>query len=700
MRLSHYKNLKPHARSIAVLMGVVLLFASGVFISRFIDNRLNEFVKDGLDRLRDKYGIQVSVGSMDTGLGTVTLSEITVGWDGWLVIDRIDLSISFKPGRDFMRLSSLEIGQVTSKIPWLRDQWPQELELLVRLISKERVGDESNENSETSLRRRLMPQTLKVKAARVEIADGTTTKILGENISMIAVVPERRAQFRVGHIAALNRIEESFIEGDASFGSGEKRFILKSRQGFRGDPQWKVTCAVAATSDSGSCDVAASQIPLSLVRPLQRKFGSEFAPGFQGRVQFTPATTAGWEQGAVLDIDGKFDGIVIENQVLALIPVGPFSTIVKSRLRVDRGKRFLMLEPSRLTLLPPKSKIIDPGVGLPIDISGDVTFMKKNDGSLALSAGSIKFDIQDVGCGEAIKAIPGTFIPELAKIRLGGTAALHGKAKFISGNSDVSIEKSRFDCVVRETPEIYSANYLNAPFEIEREVVEGKIHIPVDPERPYFASYASVPVLTRAAFISSEDTGFFAHKGVEVAAIVGALERNTEAGRAAVGGSTITMQTVKNLFLARDKTVSRKAQEMFLAWHLERTISKERILEIYLNMVEFGPGLYGIGRASQRFFGKEPGQLTLKESIYLASLLPAPVPRYRYFCKGELTPNYNRIVTQLLDRMLSLGRISSSQRALAAAETLRFSSIERDSSCGVSTDEAAEQDSDERRDLN
>jgi membrane peptidoglycan carboxypeptidase len=143
------------------------------------------------------------------------------------------------------------------------------------------------------------------------------------------------------------------------------------------------------------------------------------------------------------------------------------------------------------------------------------------------------------------------------------------------------------------------------------------------------------------------------------------------------------MQTVKNLFLARDKTISRKAQELFLPWHLEHVISKERILEIYLNMVEFGPGLYGIGRASQRFFDKAPKDLTLKESIYLASLLPAPVARYRYYCKGEVTPNYDKILRQLLDRMLGLGRITADQHEEAISETLRFSPTDRDTTCRI-----------------
>ena len=702
MSLPQIKNINRHAWSIVMLTAVAALFGGGIFISRFIDTRMNEFVRDGLGRLRDDYGFQVSVGAMETGFGSVTLSEISVGVDGWLVVDRVDLSISLWPGADFLRPGAVGIGQMTAKIPWRSDKWPKEIAILKSMLTRERGDDPAASDASDSIRNRLIPRTLRVKAARIELAEDNKTKVLGENISLTAIIPERRVRFRAGHIAALGRIDETFLEGDVAIPSaGDKRFSVKNRPGYRGEPIWAVTCDVSGLRDAGRCEISASQWPLSLARPLQRSFGSEFAPGFNGHMIVSPATKSGFENGAVIDIEGQFNRIVIENQALALIPVGPFSTSVKSRLRVDPARDSVILDSTRLVLLPPDTKNIDSEGGLPFEISGDLKFYKKPDGAFSVSSGSVKFDIQDVGCDEAIRAIPASFIPELARIRLGGTAALHGQARFAAGSSDINIQKSRFDCVVRGTPEIYSANYLNAPFEIERDVPEGKIHIPIDPERPYFASYGSIPTLTRAAFVSSEDTGFFAHKGVEVAAIVGAVERNAEAGRAAVGGSTITMQTVKNLFLARDKTVSRKTQEMFLAWHLERTISKERILEIYLNMVEFGPGLYGIGRASQRFFGKEPGQLTLKESIYLASLLPAPVPRYRYFCKGELTPNYNRIVTQLLDRMLSLGRISSAQRAEAAAETLRFSQTERDSACGgLAAKDAIDSEPNESHDLN
>jgi membrane peptidoglycan carboxypeptidase len=252
-----------------------------------------------------------------------------------------------------------------------------------------------------------------------------------------------------------------------------------------------------------------------------------------------------------------------------------------------------------------------------------------------------------------------------------------------SHGADVNLSNSRFNCIVAQVPEMYSSAYLTAPFMIERGEGKDKITIPVDPARPYFVGYNGIPSHVKSAFVSSEDSGFFQHNGIEVTAIVGAAEKNAQVGRAAVGGSTITMQTVKNLFLARDKTISRKAQEMFLAWHIEQVISKERILEIYLNMVEFGPGLYGLGRASQRFFNKSPAALSLKEAIYLASLLPAPVPRYMYYCRGSITPNYDKILRQLLERMLGLGRISQEQFENALAEPLQFSPLDREETCSA-----------------
>ena len=132
------------------------------------------------------------------------------------------------------------------------------------------------------------------------------------------------------------------------------------------------------------------------------------------------------------------------------------------------------------------------------------------------------------------------------------------------------------------------------------------------------------------------------------------------------------MQTVKNLFLTPERTMSRKAQEIFLAWHLEQILSKERILEIYVNIVELGPGIYGVTTASQRFFGKSPDGLNLVEAAYLANLLPSPKIRDRYFCQGRVTANFRELVNGLLKRMVNLRHITSEHFLQAVSAPIEF----------------------------
>ena len=136
------------------------------------------------------------------------------------------------------------------------------------------------------------------------------------------------------------------------------------------------------------------------------------------------------------------------------------------------------------------------------------------------------------------------------------------------------------------------------------------------------------------AVIASEDAGFPEHSGVEWDAIEKALERNeraearVEAGRAKtakiVGGSTITQQLAKNLFLSGERTALRKAQELAITMMLEAMLPKERILEIYLNSVEWGEGVFGAQAAARRYFGVDAQRLSAPQAARLAVMLPAP----------------------------------------------------------------------------
>ncbi|MDR3666291.1 MAG: monofunctional biosynthetic peptidoglycan transglycosylase [Ignavibacteriaceae bacterium] len=125
--------------------------------------------------------------------------------------------------------------------------------------------------------------------------------------------------------------------------------------------------------------------------------------------------------------------------------------------------------------------------------------------------------------------------------------------------------------------------------------------------------------------ISMEDGKFFIHKGIDWEELNKSLAKNKRRGRAVRGGSTITMQLAKNLYLSTEKSSLRKAKEFWIALRMEKELSKKGILRNYVNAVEWGDGLFGIKKASETYFGKEPVSLTTNECARLAAVIPSPL---------------------------------------------------------------------------
>jgi monofunctional biosynthetic peptidoglycan transglycosylase len=159
--------------------------------------------------------------------------------------------------------------------------------------------------------------------------------------------------------------------------------------------------------------------------------------------------------------------------------------------------------------------------------------------------------------------------------------------------------------------------------------------------------YAAVSPALKRAVLVAEDIGFFSHRGFAVAEMQSALEEAMRDRELPRGASTITQQLAKNLWLSPSRTPWRKAKEALLTWHLELTLSKRRILELYLNVAEMGPGVYGVGAASQRYFGKSPAELTDHEAAQLAAVLPNPSSWH----PGAPSPVYQRRVAAIERRM-------------------------------------------------
>ena len=177
----------------------------------------------------------------------------------------------------------------------------------------------------------------------------------------------------------------------------------------------------------------------------------------------------------------------------------------------------------------------------------------------------------------------------------------------------------------------------------------------------------SIPGDCKKALVASEDAKFFYHNGLDLESIEESYRANERGGRIARGGSTITQQLVKNAFLSRDKSYLRKVREVAGSLMLDATLSKDSQLAWYLNVVEFGPRLYGIQKAARHYFGKDAGRLSRSECAQLVAVLPSPGRWNASLVKKRATPFFTRRTATILARMdqVSLGGDETVRKQIA-----------------------------------
>lgn len=190
---------------------------------------------------------------------------------------------------------------------------------------------------------------------------------------------------------------------------------------------------------------------------------------------------------------------------------------------------------------------------------------------------------------------------------------------------------------------------------------------PFRPRQTWIPAERIPPVLVQAVLLS-EDANFFGHEGIDWEALRDAAEHDLKVGRFARGASTLTQQLAKNLWLGTERTLWRKVKEAVLAAKLERTLSKKRILALYLNVVEMDDGVFGIEAGARHRFGTSAAALTPAQAAVLASLLPAP---RRVDLDHPSTWLRNRS-WRLLDRMRDVGRLDAATHRSASAELERM----------------------------
>jgi hypothetical protein len=228
-------------------------------------------------------------------------------------------------------------------------------------------------------------------------------------------------------------------------------------------------------------------------------------------------------------------------------------------------------------------------------------------------------------------------------------------------------------CRIVELGELPPPDSFRRPFAYSAVDEKGQsLRLVTGPGTDRWTSLHRISVFVSEALLTTEDGKFFHHRGVTAPEVRRAIELNLEREKLTHGASTITMQLAKNLFLDRGRTVARKLQELFFVWYLESNFTKEELLELYLNIVEFGPSLYGITDASLYYFGREPAELSALEAVFLIKLLPSPVSRHKIYVAGTVNDRTMSMLRKVLRVMRVRRRLSDFELQTALGETLVF----------------------------
>ncbi len=340
-------------------------------------------------------------------------------------------------------------------------------------------------------------------------------------------------------------------------------------------------------------------------------------------------------------------GMNIEHRVLAGDTVRDIGFDLDVRAEVDPAARRLTIERARMQRN-----------GVVVELSGEFVHPAVK----AQRRYQAAVRVPPVSCQAVLQAIPVELVPSLQGFALSGTFELDVRTDIDFRDLDalrLDGKVGLWNCRATAVPSRVSADRLAKGFVHRVTMRDGR-----ERRVELFAGSSSFTPLQHiassmvAAVLTTEDGGFFRHRGFIPSQFDEALKRNLSAGKVRIGASTITMQMVKNVLLSHERTLARKVQEMFLTWYVETTLSKQRIMEIYLNVVEFAPGIYGVTHAANHYFGKDPEHLTPLECAYLALMLPSPVRRHIHYCKGAPSPAFEVKVRRVLGLMASRGRIS------------------------------------------
>jgi hypothetical protein len=283
------------------------------------------------------------------------------------------------------------------------------------------------------------------------------------------------------------------------------------------------------------------------------------------------------------------------------------------------------------------------------------------------------FDVPLTACQAMLDATPRGLVPKLQGMRLAGSFALRGRADIDTANPDRSFHldwDTQNACRIIEASAGISVDRFRRAFRRTAYDPEGHpVSLETGPGTPAWVPLAHITKFMEIAVLTTEDGGFHRHQGFDAEAIKNSIRENLRQKRFVRGASTVSMQLAKNLYLDRGKNLSRKLQEAVLTLYLEQALTKDQILELYLNVVEFGPLVYGIGPAARHYFNTTADELSLGQALYLSSILPNPKVQ-RFAEDGAVSPGWADALRRLMKTAHDRKRITDEELDEGLRETV------------------------------
>ena len=493
-----------------------------------------------------------------------------------------------------------------------------------------------------------------------------------------------------GEIALWPRLALSGIGGKIVANPDRRgEYVIDLAGGYGGVPGrlWTARGGFDAGALTASIDLEAAKFQLDRLAPiLEHSAVVDYASTSVDTALHVDVDRRGARFAGSFHLSGLNVGhpMIAENEVrdldLAGQIAGSFERAGK-KLELTQGDFVMRNMPFSITgvvaAAPPAQPVARPApVAAPTDPDAKAHHDLPRAGPFGMQIVKLRLVIPPIDCQRVLNAIPTELAPFMAGYKIRGKFDADLRVDIDWTDLDATVLDGNVgirNCKVTDES-ADSPKRLAEEFEHSVEVEQGEwIAFDVGPTNSEFVPLEDISPYLIKSIMSTEDSAFYDHHGFIPTEFRTALVNNLKAGKFVQGASSITMQMVKNVLLYRDKTLARKLQELFLTWHVENTLTKDRILEIYFNVIEYGPGLYGIGPAAHQFFGKKPKDLTPTEAAFFSTILPSPKERYKQYCAGTLTRWTTDKIERVLKVMLSRDRLTQSEYDTAIATPLLFS---------------------------